>query len=135
MVYNLMPTALETLHAFEPPYSERYPAILSLQPYYAPGAPQEGLPPLHDVIAHNIHVGGKWLDCSWNTPDAESVDIRDNLLDQDPLFLAPERLDFRLAEASPAYPLGFEPIPFEAIGLYADAYRPASNLTEGRVSS
>ena len=34
----------------------------------------------------------------------------------DPLFVSPESGDFRLAPGSPAYGLGFEPIPVERIG-------------------
>ncbi|NIA14776.1 MAG: hypothetical protein GWP08_11930, partial [Nitrospiraceae bacterium] len=37
----------------------------------------------------------------------------------------PKAGDFRLKEDSPAWGLGFEPIPFEEIGLYVDAYRTA----------
>ena len=86
------------------------------------------------ALSHDAVVPvGQWLDLSWNAPLDGALEVRDNLVGQDPLFLAPERLDFRLAEDSPAYPLGFEPIPFEEIGLYADAYRPASNLTGSRV--
>lgn len=123
MVYNLMPPALEKYHAFEPPYSERYPKILSLQPYYAPGAPQEGVPPANNLIAHNISVGSQWLHLSFETPPPGSFEARDNLVDEDPRFVDAERLDFRLQEDSPAFALGFEQIPFEQIGLVEDEYR------------
>ncbi|MDW8122406.1 MAG: right-handed parallel beta-helix repeat-containing protein [Armatimonadota bacterium] len=39
-----------------------------------------------------------------------------NSLVADPLFIAPKQNDFRLRPESPAYRLGFEPIPFEKIG-------------------
>jgi hypothetical protein len=44
-------------------------------------------------------------------------------VDADPLFQAPPPRTFRLQEGSPAYQLGFEPIPFEKIGLYESEYR------------
>jgi hypothetical protein len=39
-----------------------------------------------------------------------------NSLISDPMFIAPERGDFRLESDSPAFKLGFEPIPIERIG-------------------
>jgi hypothetical protein len=36
----------------------------------------------------------------------------------DPLFVDPGRNDYRLHEKSPAHELGFQPIPFERIGLH-----------------
>ncbi|NLO73519.1 MAG: right-handed parallel beta-helix repeat-containing protein [candidate division WS1 bacterium] len=121
MVYNLMAPKLEALHAFEPPYSERYPELLDLEPYHAPGAPQEGIPPANDVVIHNLSVGGRWLSASWLPPEPGAVEFRDNLVDEDPHFIAPERLDFRLREDSPAFALGFKPIPFEKIGIQPPA--------------
>jgi hypothetical protein len=41
----------------------------------------------------------------------------------DPLFMDPGRDDYRLHENSPARELGFQPIPFEKIGLYASPDR------------
>ena len=41
----------------------------------------------------------------------------------DPGFENVGRHDFRLNSSSPAYSLGFKPIPFERIGLMKDAFR------------
>lgn len=41
----------------------------------------------------------------------------------DPGFMDIEREDFRLKPSSPAWKLGFKPIPFEQIGLQLDAFR------------
>jgi hypothetical protein len=49
--------------------------------------------------------------------------IRDNLTDADPLFLDPARDDYRLQEGSPALALGFKPMPFAQLGLYAHSLR------------
>ena len=41
----------------------------------------------------------------------------------DPLFVAPGEDDYRLQEGSPAFALGFKPIPVEKMGLYASDER------------
>jgi len=41
----------------------------------------------------------------------------------DPEFVDPEHDDYSLSPSSPAWKLGFEEIPFDRIGLYADEYR------------
>jgi hypothetical protein len=46
-----------------------------------------------------------------------------NLTESDPLFVDPTRDDYRLRAGSPALALGFEPLPFDRIGLYAEARR------------
>jgi hypothetical protein len=49
---------------------------------------------------------------------------RGNVLRQgDPGFTHPKTRDFHLSRASPAWSLGFKPIPLEQIGLFKDRYR------------
>src|SRR5690606_5801781 len=55
-----------------------------------------------------------------------------NLTDQDPKFVDPDQGDYRLREDSPAWTLGFQPIPRERIGLVLDEWRTASWLTQPR---
>jgi hypothetical protein len=45
------------------------------------------------------------------------------LMDKDPGFVDIANQNFQLKEDSPAWKLGFKPIPFEKIGLYIDGYR------------
>jgi len=45
------------------------------------------------------------------------------VIDSDPGFMNPAGGDFRLRKDSPAWKLGFKPIPVEKIGLYRDEYR------------
>ncbi|HDY89908.1 MAG TPA: right-handed parallel beta-helix repeat-containing protein, partial [bacterium] len=45
------------------------------------------------------------------------------VINSDPGFVDIEHEDFRLKEDSPAWKLGFKPIPFDKIGLYIDEYR------------
>ena len=48
----------------------------------------------------------------------------------DPKFLAPEKDDYRLAPDSPAWALGFQPIPVEKIGPYASPDRATWPIAE-----
>jgi parallel beta-helix repeat protein len=48
----------------------------------------------------------------------------------DPLFVAPARDDYRLRADSPAFKLGFQPIPLEKIGPYKDPLRASWPITE-----
>jgi hypothetical protein len=50
----------------------------------------------------------------------------------DPLFVDATRGDYRLKPDSPALGLGFEPIPVEKIGCYADPLRASWPLGSGR---
>lgn len=55
---------------------------------------------------------------------AEKFTQRGNkIIAGDPGFVDLKNGDLRLRDGSPAYPLGFERIPMERIGLYLDAYR------------
>ena len=57
------------------------------------------------------------------------------VLDGDPGVIAPEAGDFRLSPDSPALALGFEPIPFDEIGLYVDEYRRALPAPEPTIAT
>lgn len=48
------------------------------------------------------------------------VTIEDNLVNEDPTFVAPQAGNFQLREDSPAWKLGFQRIPVEKIGPYED---------------
>ncbi len=91
------------------PYASRYPKLPTI-------LEKEPKAPEGNLIARNICVGGKW-------DEIESIarpylTLEDNLLDTDPLFVNAADLDFRLKEYSPAFKIGFKPIPVEKIGLF-----------------
>ena len=45
------------------------------------------------------------------------------MIDQDPGFIDEANMDFGLSEDSPAYEIGFKPVPFDKIGLFEDEFR------------
>jgi hypothetical protein len=107
-------------------YRERYPAMKSLDAYYgAPGEPEitgeafKGVSPEGNVIVHNVAFG-KWFEAGWHAK-MEMFDVRDNFLSADTTLGPSDR--FRLPQDSPAFALGFKPIPFEEIGLQRNADR------------
>ncbi len=105
-------TLIDRLNAVnykQPPYSTRYPELLTLyddEPAVAKG----------NVIVHNISVGGRWLDLRDGLDD-KVVQIGDNLVDADPRFVDRNNENFQLKDDSPAYKLGFKRIPIDEIGL------------------
>jgi hypothetical protein len=157
---------LKEMKYHEPPYSTRYPALLTLDV----GNPAL---PANNTIVRNVSYGGRWLDIyDSNAFDFSIVTMRDNLIadsqicrrqekDQkgwdpyyldidkkdgyvlytsanrdireefkrntfltvDPGFESLERHDFRLKSSSPAFALGFKPIPFDKIGITKDKFR------------
>lgn len=112
---NTLVDRLNAMKYREPPYSTRYPELLTLY---------EDQPALakYNVVARNICVGGRWLDLADGLTD-KIVRVEQNLVNTDPHFFDAANGDFRLKDDSPAIPLGFKPIPFEKIGLIADETR------------
>ena len=109
-------------------YRQRYPAIKSLDAYYGAPASQsskgpafKGVPPEGNVIAHNVCVG-KWLSLPSN-PKPEQFNVHDNFVTTDSRQVGTAANGFRLPQDSPAWKLGFQPIPFDQIGLRPDAIR------------
>ncbi len=78
--------------------------------------------PKGNVVARNVSWGGPWSDVE-DMARPYLTAMTDNLTDRDPLFEGKPPQSFRLRPASPAFTLGFKPIPFEKIGLYQDEYR------------
>ena len=113
-VATTLPQRLAAVPYRKPPWRDRYPQLLTLLED-DPGLPKG------NVIRHNISVGGKWLDVE--KVAAPLLTIEDNLVDKDPHFVDRPGGDFRLKEDSPAFTLGFQPIPVDRIGLTVDDYR------------
>ena len=95
-------------------WSSRYPELVNI-------LDDEPAAPKGNIITRNISIGGKW---DGIYKDARSyVTLKDNLIDQDPGFVESPPKSFQLRDDSPAYKMGFKPIPVEKIGLYKDDKR------------
>ena len=130
MIYSTMKERLDAIDHHSPPYSVRYPHLAELDTYYqVPG----GIPPEGNLVIRNICRGGEWLQIHWHA-DPHLVAVQHNLTDQDPRFVDADNMNFALEEDSPAYELGFKPIPMERIGLYRDEYRSALPATNWRTA-
>ena len=101
-----------------PPYTTKYPELITL--YDGNPAIPEG-----NKIVCNIVSGGKWLDLRDGVNNT-IVTIENNLVESDPGFIDPLKMNFQLKDESLAYKLGFQRIPMENIGLYKDESRLSS---------
>lgn len=90
-----------------PPWSTRYPQLTNL-------FNEDPMAPRNNVVTRNISWNGAWT--SIETAAQPGVILSNNLVGTDPRFVDTKRLDFRLQADSPAFPLGFQPLPFEQIG-------------------
>ncbi len=98
----------------QPPWSRRYPSLVTIL------SDEPGLPK-GNVVTRNISVGGTWADIE--KAALALVKVSDNLVEVNPRFADAAKPDFRLKPDSPAYRLGFKPIPIDKIGIYRDEYR------------
>jgi hypothetical protein len=106
----------------QPPWSTRYPELLNI-------LEDEPLAPKGNVMARNVCWGGKW---GWTEPKAlPLVKFENNLIDADPHFAGKPPADFTLAADSPAFKLGFRPIPFDKIGVYRSDDRASWPVKQG----
>jgi hypothetical protein len=110
----LMKQRLEEVPYREEPWRSRYPQLLT----YLEGNYAE---PRGNLVARNICWGGRWDEIEGKA--RPGVTLTDNLVGEDPKFVDAAKQDFRLQPDSPAFKLGFKPIPVEQIGLYADPLR------------
>lgn len=166
--WDVMHERLKAMNPEEPPYSERYPELLTMgddprKPennrfernviYYGPDnfkglsttAPSSGNAVVYDldqfdpettVINNNLIYhddqpirvawseygkSGTNSELSWEEWQAKGFDV-DSLI-ADPLFVEPERDNFRLRPDSPALKLKWENIPAHRMGLIEDEFR------------
>lgn len=89
-------------------WATRYPILIDI-------LEDEPAAPKGNIVVRNISIGGNW---NGIREGAEPyVTVADNVFDKDPHFVGTPPENFALKEDSPAYSLGFKPIPFEKIGL------------------
>jgi hypothetical protein len=98
----------------EEPWASRYPELVDI-------LEDEPALPKGNVIARNIvcRGGGIWVE------DGAKPGLRleRNLEHEDPRFVGEVTADWRLRKDSPAFKLGFEPLPLERIGLQISPLR------------
>ena len=78
---------------------------------------------VREVSLHEIAMQDEWE--SWQ---ALGLDTHSKIAD--PGFVDPDHADFRLQSDSPAFALGFKPIPVEKIGPYQDELRASWPIVE-----
>ncbi len=101
-----------------PPWNERYPQLSDI---FSPEKRPLGWP-RNITIERNINLGGTFAIYASGVRTGNF--ISDNLDGKDPLFFNIDALDFRIRPGSPVYEqIGFEPVPFEKIGIYNDQLR------------
>ncbi len=93
----------------QPPWSTRYPQLLTL-------LENDPMAPVGNIVRSNVSVGGRWDGIQGAA--RKFVTVENNLVDKDPHFVDAEKGDYRLRPDSPAFAVGFEPIPYEKIGCY-----------------
>jgi hypothetical protein len=108
---------VELLHRY--PYrdelwSGRYPSLVNV-------LEDEPMVPKGNVVARNIAWGGRWDEIEEKA--RPHVVLEHNLVGVDPLFVDQPGGNFALRPGSPAFALGFEPIPVEDIGVFQDELR------------
>jgi hypothetical protein len=98
----------------QPPWSTRYPELQTI-------LTNNPMAPMGNVFRCNVCWGGRWDDIEAKARPC--ISLENNLLDTDPHLVNTNRLDFRLRKDSPAWAIGFKPIPMEKAGLYKDPLR------------
>lgn len=117
-VGTTMKGLLEKMPYREEPWKSRYPKLVGIWD-------DEPAVPKGNAVQHNLMVRSGAMALA---PEVSRFGtVADNLfLPEDPGFVAPEALDFRLRDVASVQKQlpGFQAIPFEQIGLRTDAFRP-----------
>ena len=146
--HTMLPDMLEQV--LEWPHSDRYPGLArhkdhvadstqsyntfrrNILSYGRPGSTAYAVSGLdYETTEHDYNVIWRWS----GEPDGTVEKMLEQGLDEhsviaDPKLRDPDNGDFTLAEDSPAFELGFEPIPFEEIGPYRDPRRASWPIVE-----
>jgi len=106
---------LDDVDITKPPYTTHYPALVGYM------APQPGQPRVNRAVRNVIAMCGGVSSGNWQVPTEENW-----ITDRDPGFINAAKGDFRLEPTSEVFSKlpGFQPIPFEKIGLIKNVLRP-----------
>ncbi len=112
MIYVTMRDRYLAMHPDQPPFSERYPELREVEPFFAA---DDGVPP-KIRLERNIALNGPLANLHWGAESAH-VTFDRNLAGSDPGFVDVARWDLGVPADTPAAQIGFEPIPVHTIGL------------------
>jgi hypothetical protein len=109
-----------------PPYSTRYPALLPYLDVIQENKEWEGMRSRGNILENNVIVGGpdnpiKLLGGKY----AQTEGIHNWVTKEDPGFVDMKNKNFTLKKDAKVFAIikGFEPVPFDQMGLFKDQFR------------
>ncbi len=116
----------ESVNIYEPPYSERYPELVTYLDPIIDGKEWEGMRSRRNIVSHNLIVGGHEEPLYLIGGEFATCTMVNNFrTDIDPGFVDFKNENFNLKPESVVFREipGFQPLPFDKMGLYTDQYR------------
>ena len=110
----------ENVHFDKPPYSTRYPELLSYLDPIVPGKEWQGMRSRGNELSGNVIIGGPAEPVSLKGGEYATMSSTNNYVSKDdPGFVNMKGGDFTLKESSIVYKqiIGFQPVPFREMGL------------------
>ncbi|MCC5844352.1 MAG: right-handed parallel beta-helix repeat-containing protein [Verrucomicrobia bacterium] len=115
MVHARIKTELFEILESSPVYAERFPDLVRIRELYER---EEGfIGPEGTVIRGNVIVDDTPIHLPVEEAAKGMVEVGRNLIGVDPGMVDPDRGDFRFKEDSPAWEIGFQPLPQNKTGL------------------
>ena len=117
---------LENVNIYQSPYSDRYPELMTYLRPIIEGKEWEGMRSRRNVLSGNLIVGGPADPLHLvGGEHAQCEYVNNYRTDNDPGFVDYQNENFNLQPESEVFDKiqGFEPLPFDKMGLYIDQYR------------
>ena len=116
----------KSVNIYESPYCERYPELVNYLQPIVDGKEWEGIRARRNILTKNLIVGGSPNPIQLlGGQYAQCDDVNNYRTDSDPGFVDYKNGNFNLQPDSEVFKKipGFEPLPFNKMGLYTDQYR------------
>lgn len=110
----------------KPPYSTRYPSLLTYLDPIVEGKEWQGMRARGNEFSENVIIGGANNPVKLMGGEYATVSEKNNFITQDdPGFVDMKNGNFQLKKDAVVFKKipGFEPVPFEKMGIYKDQYR------------